>query len=255
MLPREVINNLKLKVSQRTVSRRANEAGLGCYRPVKKPLISEKNRCARINFAREHLNWSKQKWNTVLFSDESKYNLRGHDGRNFVRRPKGKRLDPKYTNKTVKFGGGNIMVWGCFSGQGMGPIHVVKDTLTGIGYRSILNDIMFPYAEENMPLVWRFQHENDPKHTSKIVTEWLQSNGVSVLKWPAQSPDLNPIENLWEIVDRKIRSRNYTNKADLIAAVNSEWQKIPMETISSLIGSMPRRCEAVLKNNGYPTKY
>lgn len=109
IIPREVINNLKLEISTRTVGRRAKEAGLGCYRPAKKPLISEKNRLARINFAKRHINWSRRTWNTVLFSDESKYNLRGSDGRVFVRRPKGKRLDPKYTNKTVKFGGGNIM--------------------------------------------------------------------------------------------------------------------------------------------------
>ena len=136
-------------------------------------------------------------------------NLRGSDGRTFVRRPKGKRLDPKYTKKRVKFSGGNIMVWGFFSGQGMGPIHIIKDTMTGIGYRTILNDVMYTYAEENMPLVWRFHHDNDPKHTSRVVTEWLQSNEVRILKWPAQSPDLNPIENLWEIVDRKIRTQNY----------------------------------------------
>ena len=118
-----------------------------------------------------------------------------------------------------------------------------------------MGSITYPHGDENMPLVWRFRNDNDPKHTSKVVTEWLQSNGVSVLKWPAQSPDLNPIENLWEIVDRKIRVRNYTNKRDLIDAIKTEWQKIPMETINSLIDSMPRRCEAVLKNKGYPTKY
>lgn len=147
------------------------------------------------------------------------------------------------------------MVWGCFSGQGMGPIHVIKDTLTGVGYRAILNDIMYPYAEENMPLIWRFQQDNDPKHTSRVVADWLQSNEVRVLKWPAQSPDLNPIENLWEIVDRQIRLHNYTRKEDLSNAVLSEWQKVSKDTVDKLIGSMHGRCVAVIKNKGYPTKY
>ena len=127
--------------------------------------------------------------------------------------------------------------------------------MTGIGCRTILNDVMYPYAEENMPLVQRFQHDNDPKHTSRVVTEWLQSNEVRILKWPAQSPDLNPIENLWEIVDRKIRTQNYTRKENLSDAVIREWQNISKETIDSLIGLMHRRCEAVIKNKGYPTKY
>lgn len=83
-----------------------------------------------------------------------------------VRRPSDKRLDPKYANKTMKFDGGSITVWDCFSGHGMGPIHIVKDSLIRIGYKSIPNDTMFPFAEENTPLVWRFQHYNDPKNTS-----------------------------------------------------------------------------------------
>lgn len=128
----------------------------------------------------------------------------------------------------------------------MGPIHIIKDTMTGIGYRSILNDGMYPYAEENMPFIWIFQHDNDPKPSSRVVTEWLQCNEVRILKWPAQLPDLNPIENL----NRKIRAQNYTRKEDLTNAVLREWEKIPMEIIDALIGSMHRRCEAVIKNKG-----
>ena len=104
------------------------------------------------------------------------------------------------------------MVWECFSGQGMGLFHIIKDTMTGIGYRTILNDVIYPYAEENIPLVWRFQHDNDPNHTFTVVSEWLQSNVVRLMKWTAQSPDLNPIENLYKIVDRKITTQNYTRR-------------------------------------------
>ena len=105
----------------------------------KKLLIFKKNRSARLQIARDHLNWSIHK-----------YNLRGKGGRTIVRRLKGKRFDPKHTNKTVKFGGANIMVWGCFSGQDMYLFHIIKDTMTGIGYRTILNDVIYPYAEENI---------------------------------------------------------------------------------------------------------
>lgn len=108
-------------ISTETVRRRLVEYGLLGRRPVKKTLISPRNRQKRINFAREHLSWTPAKWNTILFSDESKFLLFGSDGIKFVRRPVGKRFDPKYQLPTVKHGGGGIMVWGLFLKVRSGP--------------------------------------------------------------------------------------------------------------------------------------
>lgn len=251
----QVRNQLGLCVSERTIRRRAVEAGLFSRRPAKKPFISAKNRKARLEFAKAHLDWSVQKWKTVLFSDESKYNLKNSDGIRRVRRPKGERLNPKYCKATVKHGGGNILVWGCFSGQGIGPIHKIDGIMDRFMYRDILKDVMLPYADEEMPLQWRFQQDNDPKHTSKVCKAWLQSNGVEVLNWPAQSPDLNPIENLWEIVNMKINRENCKNKDDLFQAVKIAWEAISEDTIDNLISSMPKRCACVIQNKGFATKY
>lgn len=121
--------------------------------------------------------------------------------------------------------------------------------------RDILRDVMLPYVEEKMPLRFKFQQDNDPKHSSKVLKQVFNDEQIPVLKWPSQSPDLNPIENLWEIVDRKLRTRTYSNKDDLLAGLQEQWVNLDMNIIDKLIESMPRRCQAVIDNNSYFTKY
>ena len=115
-----------------------------------------------------------------MWTDESKFNIFGSDGKQFVRRPPNKEFDPHYTKKTLKFGGGSIMVWGCFSSSGIGLIYLITDTMTANIYNTILKEIILPYAEDNMPL-WIFQQDNNPKHTASITKRWFQSNGMRQL--------------------------------------------------------------------------
>ncbi|CAD6192271.1 unnamed protein product [Caenorhabditis auriculariae] len=103
---REVCLNSPSPPSFSTVKRRLNAAGIMGRRSVKKPLISEKNRAARVKWAKEHLNWTRQDWNEILWFDESKLLLFGSDGIQWVRRPIGSRYHPKYQLPTVKHGGG-----------------------------------------------------------------------------------------------------------------------------------------------------
>ncbi|KAK6016493.1 transposase [Ostertagia ostertagi] len=135
--------------STRTIRRRLQAAGLNGRRPAKKPLISEKNRGARVRWAQEHIGWTRQQWNNVLFSDESKFNLMGSDGIKYIRRPLGRRFDPLYQLPTVKHGGGNVMIWGCFSGHGIGPLRQIHGDLDRYGYEDILETTMRPFALQN----------------------------------------------------------------------------------------------------------
>lgn len=138
-----------------------------------------KNRKARLEFARTDLNWTISKWKSIIFPDESKFKFKGSDGYSLLRRLRGERLNSRYSKGTVKHGGGNIMVWGSFSGQGIGPIQKVNGIMDRFVYKNILENTMLPYAAEEMPLKWICQQDNDPKHTSKIVKEWF---GLKKLK-------------------------------------------------------------------------
>lgn len=246
---------LNLPISVRSIQRRILNHGLRARRPAKKPLVSEVNRQKRLDFAKQHKDWTPTQWRNVLFTDESKFNMKGADGNLRVRRPPKSRYDYRYCLRTVKYGGGGVMVWGCFSYAGVGPIHRIEGIMNALMYKDILNDVMLPYAEEEMPLRWVFQQDNDPKHTAKTVKSWFLEKQLNVMVWPPQSPDLNPIENLWQIVDRWIDRSNIRSKDELFRRIQSAWNGVPQDTITKLINSMPSRCAAVIQNNGYPTKY
>lgn len=256
---REISADICNVISTRTIRRRLADAKLPGRIARKVPLLRKKNLKMRLSFAREHLGWCgsvhEKKWRNILWSDETKINLFGNDNGRNVRRPKGKEFHVRFTKKTVKHGGGSIMVWGCFSWNGVGPIYRITDTMTRFEYKNILETIMLPYAEENMPLLWVFQQDNDPKHTSRYVKDWFQQNKIKLLDWPSQSPDLNPIENLWGDLKKRISTQSFQNKDQLWDFVQKAWYEIPIDTCRKLVSSMPKRIQKVVANKGGYTGY
>lgn len=251
----EINEECGTNVSRKLVARRLIEASLFGRISRKKPLLSKRNISQRLSFARAHRDKDLSFWKNILWSDETKINKIGPDGKTFVRRPKGQALNPRYTMKTVKHGAGSIMCWGAFSWRGVGPLYRINGVMDRFMYVDILKNQMEPFTFENMPLKWTFQHDNDPKHTSCVVKKWLKDESIQVLEWPAQSPDLNPIENLWNDVKVMISRKKFSNLDDLWKGVQEAWNSIPKERCQKLVESMGRRCNAVIENHGYSTKY
>ena len=122
---REISIQLGRPLSRKTVSRRLVEQQLLARAPVVKPLISSKNKKCRLTFANKHVLWSQEKWQTVHFSDESKFLLIGSDGQTYVRRKVGEELSPKCLKASVKFGGRSSMVSGNDIWRWCGPFGAI----------------------------------------------------------------------------------------------------------------------------------
>ena len=148
------------------------------------------------------------------------------------------------------------MVWGGFSSHGVGKFVWIDGIMDQHVYHNLLQNHALPSAQQLFgDQKFIFQQDNDPKHTAHINKRYLTSKAVDVLPWPAQSPDLNPIENLWSILDGRLKNRKPQNEDELFNALAEAWYELPTDLLNRLVDSMPRRCEAVIKSKGFPTKY
>jgi hypothetical protein len=148
------------------------------------------------------------------------------------------------------------MVWGCFSYGGVGRLYRIHGIMNAERYHAILQHQMFPSAEALFPRVnWTFQQDNDPKHTAGINQRYLANRNINVMEWPAQSPDLNPIENLWNELDRRLKNRVCNTENQLFEQLQEGWDDLPQDYLKKLVDSMPNRCRAVILARGHGTKY
>ncbi len=192
--------------------------------------------------------WRKRtQWSKVLFSDESEFCISfGNQGPR-VWRKSGEAQNPCCLKSSVKFPQ-SVMIWAAMSSAGVGPLCFLKSTVNAAIYQEILEHFMLPSADKLYgDADFIFQQDLAPAHTAKGTKSWFNDHGITVLDWPANSPDLNPIENLWGIVKRKTRDTRPNNADELKATVKETWASIPPQQCHKLITSMPRRIEAVIK--------
>ncbi len=158
----------------------------------------------RLTRANEKKNWTVAQWSKFLFSDESKFCISfGNQGPG-VWRKGGEAHSPSCLKSSVKFPQ-SVMIWGAMSSAGVGPLCFLKTNVTAPVYQDILEHFMLPSGDQLFKDAdFIFQQDLSPAHTAK---SWLNDHGVGALGWTANSPDLNPIENLWSIVKRKMRNK------------------------------------------------
>lgn len=271
----QVINEAGITISPRTTRRRLKEMGFKCCRPAKKPKLTPAMRAKRLAWAKQHRHMTAEDWENVstyyisllcihknvffqvIFSDESHLEIM-MDKSSFVRRREDEKYHPDCVAETVKHPQ-KIMVWSAISGKGTGRLYVVNGMMNQVQYRKVLEEKLMPQLKE-----WYldtskciFMHDSAPCHKAKTITAYLAQEKVNVLPWPGNSPDLNPIENAWELLKRKVAKETTTNKRLLTEALIKIWHHDEelKENIKKCIQSMPKRVQAVIEAKGGSTKY
>ena len=192
---------------------RLKNAGLHGRVARKRSYISPINRSKRTEFAKQYQDQPWEFWKTVIWSDESKFELLSNKRRQTVWRKNGTAFDIKHITPTVKHGVGSVMMWGCFSYYGLGNIIFIGERWTSVRYVQLSKENLFTSASRSgMKNNFVFQQGNDPKHRSKVAQQFFESQRVPLLSWPPQSPDLNPIEHLSDELDRLIAVSKRSNK-------------------------------------------
>lgn len=250
----EVNKSLTKPISVMTVSRILNKNGIFGRVAARKPLLRKVNMQKRLVFAKKHKDWTVEDWKSVLWTDESKFEIFGSKRRQYVRRKEGERFDSKCITPTVKHGGGSVMVWGGFSFDGVGELVRINGIMKKEQYHNILVRSAIPSGIGLIGYGFTFQQDNDPKHTSKLCRNYLESKeneGVlQFMTWPPQSPDINPIEMLWEELDREVRKLRPTSQTHLWQCLEQSWYNLEPGKLHKLVERMPRICKAVIKAKG-----
>lgn len=244
-------------VSDQTIRNRLRDADLHARRPVIRPVLAPAHRAARLAWARRHVTWTRHQWSRVLFTDESRFTRSFTDGRNRVwRRPRERYHDANVLEHD-RYGGGSVMVWGGISVTSRTPLYRVHGTLNGLAYR---NDILQPLALTALQALGPdsiLQDDNARPHRAGVVNDFLQQQHVTRLDWPAYSPDLSPIEHVWDVLGRRLRE-NHPPAADLnqlFLFLEQEWQAIPQMTLRTLVLSMRQRCNECIQAHGGHTRF
>jgi transposase len=243
----------RVKVSKDTVKRRLHELGIRSRTARRSAIVSERNRKKRVKWAKEHIEWSPYQWNRVLFSDETGFSL-GYNTRSRMWVREGKKEVMRH-QVGIPHEKGKINVWACFSSRGVGEIAIYRESTTAEVYLSILEEHLLPSASKLFKDYWRFLQDNLPSHTAKSVKKWMTHHCIRQLELPAESPDLNPIENLWSLLKRRVYQQQPESWAQLETIIRQEWRKLTPCELEPFVNSMINRCKMVVEAEGHRILY
>jgi transposase len=259
-------------ISEQTIRRRLREAGIRKWRPVDRPLLNKNQAKLRLAWAQAHRHWTVEDWRKVIWSDECAVKKDSDPRRLRVFRRQNKQ--EKYASKNIqgksRDGYVSQMVWGCFLSNKLGPIAFIDGTVNKDVYIDVIRDQLMPFidalrADGITNIV--FQQDNARPHTAektkKTLNQLTEEHGFSVMTWPPNSPDMNPIEQLWPHLKLQLHRRYPdtsllrgspdTIRRELKSRLLEIWWAIGEEFLDNLISSMPHRVQALIEANGWYT--
>lgn len=252
----KVCRALDLPVKAHALGRALRIEGYHRRIALRKPPISEANRRKRLTFAYAHLDWTLEQWYKVLWTDET-WVTGGRHTRTWVTRKAGEEhhSDCIVEREQRKKG---WMFWGCFAGVNKGPgIFWEKDwgPISAESYMDYIVPIIHGWIRLNPELI--LMQDGAPGHRAGITIEDLRERGIYPIEWPPFSPDLNPIEKVWNLMKNYVAENfpeimSYNRLRD---AVKEAWDKVSEYDLKELVDSIHDRCQAVIDANGKHTRY
>lgn len=244
-------------VSESTVKRILNRDGYRRRLVKKKMRVREVNKTKRVKWCKEAKKRTvDDHWKKVIFTDECKVMIDG-ERRVYVWRKAGEEWDPPciapHAGRRL-----DLMIWGCITYNGVGTLCVVDGNINAHKYIEIIDNHLCSVVAAHFPSNdYLFQDENAPVHRARSVKEFMEQENIPTMEWPAQSPDLNIIENCSRKLKQELckRVQNLRTANDLETAIRQVWENIHPNFIQDLYKSIPRRIQAVIKAKGCLTKY
>jgi len=182
------------------------EHGVRARRQYVGPVLTQRHRLAHNDWARNHLGWTRQQWSNVMFSDESRFTLDNKDGRVRVYRHTGERFADSCVQQINRFQLGIMVLGGITTTQKL-KLVVIRGTFNAQRYiQDVLEPVVIPFINHRRDVI--YQHDNARPHVARITIDFLRQHNVNLMEWPALSPDLSPIEHIWDELDRRLRRRH-----------------------------------------------
>ena len=220
-------------------------------------MLTDAHKRRRLSWAHAHRDWTAEQWSRVIWSDETKVMIQDNCPQ-YVRLVDGHSMTDEHYLKTFKHPL-SVMVWACFSARGTGRMHIIEGNLNTEAY---LRDIVDRRVQQQLADWFPggdgiFQQDNAPAHVSVRAKEHFAKLGITLLDWPPSSPDLNPIENLWSIIKRRLRIMNVNSKQQLIDNFIHVWNRDEeiSQICANLVNSMPNRIRDCITAKGGQTRY
>ena len=252
--PKQIVAELDIPHSSRTVRRRLDEVGLHGRIAREAPMWNDNHIRQRLSFAEGYANWTEQDWERVIFSDETHIEVSPH-GQFWVQRPVGEQHNPQYVIPR-KLHTDRVTLWGCFCAHEIGQAEIFVGEFDANKYVDILQHNLLSNAHRFFPSgQWWFQQDNAPQHTSIAARRWFHTHGVDCIDFPPLSPDLNPIENLWADVKQRLEARRSRTIQELEQHLKVVWESTSTTLLASLVHSMPARLAYVRANHGHKAPY
>ncbi|GFU88982.1 transposable element Tcb2 transposase [Trichonephila clavipes] len=237
---------------------RLNHTGLyGRRLAVCIPFTSEHKR-AHLNWSLKHQHWSVGEWANMMFSDESRFSLSSDSRWVTIWRERGTRFEPRNITERHNFPSRGVIVWAGIMMNGRTDLHFFDmGSVTAQRYRDY---VLEPYV-----LVFRgavgpdfiFMDDNAPCQRVVLIDDFLETENIQCMSWPVNSPDLNPIKHVWDMLGRQIAALSHppSSVTELKRALQEAWNRLSPQLIHHLMASMVNRYAACLAVRGDHTPY